>query len=204
MLSLRFPSYRTRAEHGSNSSRRSYPDSSTSSDPRFFNVNYTNVQNPNVQYQTRNEPSPRTFQHHQPYPVPAPDPRPSRPLTQENLYANHTQCVDPIFSQQREQQQDASRVAAAQSLGIDMTDPVFASVARERRQASRPMEAYAAESGPRYLSVEPLQPVFASVARERPQDYRPMGAYTAEPGPRYLSVAPLQDSRRQDRRGSRH
>lgn len=162
MLRLRYPSYRTRAEYGSNSSRRSLPHSSTSSDTRSSNVNYANNQDRNVQYQTRNGPPAPVSRYpqspySQSYSAPASDPRQRLPLTQHNLYVNHTQCTDPIIRQQREQQQYASRAAAAQSLGIDITNPVFASVARERPQASRPMEAYAAEPGPRYLSVAPLQ-----------------------------------------------
>ena len=126
------------------------------------NVNYANNQDRTVQYQARNGPSPAVprypqSQFSQPYSAPASDPRQRLPLTQHNLYVNHTQCTDPIIRQQREQQQYASRVAAAQSLGIDMTNPVFASVARERAPGSRPMEAYAAEASPRYLSVAPLQ-----------------------------------------------
>lgn len=148
------PLSRTRTEYGSNSSRRSYPRSSTSSDSRSFDVNYTNVHIQSVQYQPRNNPSPRTFQHPESYAVSAPNPHQGLPLTQQNLYGNHTQSVNPITRQQREQQQYDSQVAAARSLGID---PAYTSVARERPQGSRPMEAYVAEPGPRYLSVAPPQ-----------------------------------------------
>ncbi|MCJ1305208.1 hypothetical protein MMC08_008022 [Hypocenomyce scalaris] len=146
----------TRAECGTRTSRRSSSQSSASCDARYFNVKYSNLNNPKVDYHARNDPSSRLSHQPQAYSASAHEPRKTLPLTQHNLHQNNRQWVDPIFCQRRQNEQYASQVAAAQSLGIDMTNGVFTKRGQPS-SALTPMESFASGPDPRFLAVTPLQ-----------------------------------------------